>query len=322
MLAVIVMSDGFLTAVADRACDAAPSLAPLSQNACEALLDKLDVHSLMQPGGMEKATMAARMLADGVRTPGTVAAVASTSGGVKILIQTSLLHPDPLLRLDAISVISRCCASLSSEKFVEEALKANLPLALVRLCAEQDRRAKAAGSNAVVDPDLPVRRVAVACLHSLMLKVSAAVTLRVLAAPEWRAGLVATCLTLLGNTDDSIRVQGAALVAGLLGLKGRRYWRSHDVDVASTRQSFVQFCSENPEKAAEMLLCGLGQAGEVEVRLTALDALCIFSQEAERFRTHLRSLDGAEALLGPGFSADRGEEETAAARELWQLLNR
>ena len=64
--------------------------------------------------------------------------------GVRILLQTALLHPVPELREGAIVTILGCVqrADGADSAFVTEALAQQLPVALVRLCAEQDRRAK------------------------------------------------------------------------------------------------------------------------------------------------------------------------------------
>ena len=157
-----------------------------------------------------------------------------------ILLQTALLHPVPELREGAIVTILGCVqrADGADSAFVAEALDQHLPVALVRLCSEQDRRAKreekaapapdggeaapadaaaAAADERAYDPDLPARRVAVQCLAHLLLS-DAARAVRVLGAPEW-PGVVGTTFALLGSSDAQVRVRGRlglGLGAGLV----------------------------------------------------------------------------------------------------------
>ena len=100
----------------------------------------------------------------------------------------------PELREGAIVTVLGCVqrADGADSAFVTEALAQQLPVALVRLCSEQDRRAKredkaeeeeaaaeageappddAAAEERAYDPDLPARRVAVQVSVSVRVRV-------------------------------------------------------------------------------------------------------------------------------------------------------
>jgi hypothetical protein len=147
-----------------------------------ALLGRLEPMAMMEENGLNKAQISLRVLADKAKADaGTPGAIAASPDGVKLLLQTALLHPEPTCRAGAVEVLTACVVS-DDAAFLAAALDrgpASLPAALVRLCAEADRRCRpvaaseeAQGSGgappAAVDPDLPARRHAVSCLAHLL----------------------------------------------------------------------------------------------------------------------------------------------------------
>lgn len=109
------------------------------------LLDKLEPMAMMEDGGVQKALIAMRVLTHKAETDATTGlALASVAGGVKLIMQTALLHPEPALRTGAAGLLALCVGH-NDTAFVEACLGqggASLPAALVRLCHEEDRRAK------------------------------------------------------------------------------------------------------------------------------------------------------------------------------------
>ena len=77
-------------------------------------LDKLQVQSMMAEGGLQKATIAIKLLATKAAEGGVGEEVANSSGGVAILIQTALLHPEIALRLGAMNVLTECVKEANS----------------------------------------------------------------------------------------------------------------------------------------------------------------------------------------------------------------
>ena len=227
-----------------------------------------------------------------------------------ILLQTALLHPVPELREGAIVTILGCVQrdAGADSAFVAEALEQQLPVALVRLCSEQDRRAKReenaapapdggeAAEERAYDPDLPARRVAVQCISHLLLS-DAARAVRVLSCPEW-PGVVGTIFALLGSSDAQIRQHGAALMGNLLGqapaaeaapalapalaegaAEGAAEAMAASRPFACTAEQrsqvlalLVTYASDEAEKAASFLVIALGDTDGL-VRTAALDAL-------------------------------------------------
>ena len=193
------------------------------------LLQKLDPMTMMEDGGLQRASIAIKLLAQQSATDPSVGSGILEAKGMRILLQTALLHPVPELREGAIVTILGCVQrdAGADSAFVAEALEQQLPVALVRLCSEQDRRAKReenaapapdggeAAEERAYDPDLPARRVAVQCISHLLLS-DAARAVRVLSCPEW-PGVVGTIFALLGSSDAQIRQHGAALMGKLLG---------------------------------------------------------------------------------------------------------
>ena len=89
----------------------------------DALLAKLDPASMMEVGGLGKARIAINLLCKASESEPAAAAggIAAVADGVKVLMQTALLHPEPSLREGAVSVLACCCAC-NDESFIASAL--------------------------------------------------------------------------------------------------------------------------------------------------------------------------------------------------------
>lgn len=250
------------------------------------LLQKLDPMSMMEDGGLQKATIAIKLLGEKVKTDASTTAGIVEADGVLILLQTALLHPVPELREGAIVVIAGCVRCADNGPFLDMALQKNLPAALVRLCSEQDRRAKRPdsgegdpGEEKAYDPDLPVRRVAVDVLSHVLLKIDAKTTLRVLGSKEWQ-GVVGTCFALIGNSDTSIRGRGAALLTHLLGLP-QGVAAEADGTEAEAQAPVVTL---TPEERTQLLALVHDYAGSEAEKAAAVLTLAL-SDDEERVRS-------------------------------------
>ena len=199
---------------------------PSSAGMLRGLLDKLEPMAMMEDGGMQKASIAIEVLVQKAADPPTASGIVD-AGGVKLLIQTMLLHPAPALRHGAARVLTTCIEGADSI-FLQRACDDNLPGALVRVLAENDRRVKKprqkASTEAVeaengdtapeeqaYDPDLPVRQVGLVGFESLLIHSSVAP--RLLA--DW-PGMLLTAMQLCVNTNLEIRQRAAALLRTLL----------------------------------------------------------------------------------------------------------
>ena len=161
----------------------------MEKDAYKSLLARLDPMSMMEENGLKRAHIAMGVLRQKASSEDTCAAtIAAVGDGVKVLLQTALLHPEPALREGAAAVLAACVAQ-NNRTFLDASLDrgpASLPAALVRMCAEQDRAVKPADATedddgdrpAAVDPDLPARKCAVGCLQSLLLRADVAVGIR------------------------------------------------------------------------------------------------------------------------------------------------
>ena len=67
------------------------------------LLDKLKPDSMLQEDGLKKATMALSLLAD--QASDLVDELVTTDGGLRILVQTCVLHPVPQVRQAAAATL-------------------------------------------------------------------------------------------------------------------------------------------------------------------------------------------------------------------------
>lgn len=286
------------------------------------LLEKLDPRSMMEDDGLQKANIAIKLLAQKVTTDATTASAIAEANGVLILLQTALLHPVPELREGAITVIAGCVRCADNASFMEMALEKNLPAALVRLCSEQDRRAKKShgdegelgeGSQEKAhDPDLPVRRVAVDVLADVLFRIDVKTTLRVLGSTEWH-GVVGTCFALIGNTDARIRERGATLLARLMGVPHDKGGDAHAASAEPPLVAFTQeqreqlisfsreYASAEAEKAAAVLTLALSDDDE-HVRAVACEVMRAL-RPSTALREQLRANNAVVAAAALGSQA-------------------
>lgn len=290
----------------------------------------------MRDGGMQKAQIAVKVLVQKSATDAEIAAgIAATPDGVKVLLQTALLHPEPSMREGAITVIAHCVEK-NNAAFIDAALSrgpASLPAALVRMCAESDRKVKAAVDEATeddadserpraVDPDLVARQIAVGCFANLLTTVDIDFSIRVLGG-EWD-GAAGTWYVLLSNSNAIIRRRAVSLLRELLAPVadsaldgGEAEEESTLVDdkareatdaaaVAASKQTqraelLIAFAGEAPGKVAESLTSALASEEE-EARSTALSVLRLLRSspvvqaERETVREALVEAGALEAL--------------------------
>jgi hypothetical protein len=264
-----------------------------------ALLEKLEPMSMMQEDGLKKATLAISLLQRKADSePGLASEILEAKGGVMILLQTALLHPEPLLRTGATAVITAC---VRNESFLEAALDKNLPSALVRLCAEQDRRVKPQGADhqatdgetpKAIDPDLPSRRIAVECLEHLLLRADPAVALRAMA----DRALCGTLFSLMGNSDADIRRRAAAM---LLALVVADDGTGSEHAAPQLRGPLIAYAEAEAEKCAPLFASALLD-GESEVRVAAASILRSLksSSASAALRGQMVNIEAAQVLAG------------------------
>ena len=214
----------------------------MAASVLKAMLEKLGPMAMMEENG-ERAACIAMALLEKRATEGPLAVELVEAEGVKIIVQTSVLHPVPELRRQATAVIGACLAE-QQPTFLEAALQCRVPMALLRLLNEEDRRAKPKeepeetdASPAAIDPDLPTRRVAIVALKSLMAGDGAAEKI-LEADPTFAPNL----LKAGGNTDATNRL-GALTHALSLARDGR---------FNATMQAAAEM---NAAAAVEMLMC-------------------------------------------------------------------
>lgn len=165
-------------------------------------LDKLEPEAMMQPNGT-RAAMVALGLLETMASDGGMAKELDAPG-VKILIQTCVLHPVPDCRRAACAVLTAFTVE-GDATFLSLALPLRLPTAFLRLLGEEDKRAKQADS-----PDLPARRQAIAGLSAL-LKCDGMVEQVLTADPTVAPGI----LKAGGSCDAQVRVGALRLALAL-----------------------------------------------------------------------------------------------------------
>ena len=167
------------------------------------LLEKLDPESMMQEDGLKKAHLSLVLLLKQANEGPLAAEVAAVAGGTRILVQTCVLHPVPELRQQATAVLGACIKE-AVPAFLASALENRIPAALLRLLREEDRRAKQEGFDKAVDPDLPIRRVAIVALTDLLLSTDGATQQAVLDDPTTLTVVLIAC----GNNDAEVSDAG------------------------------------------------------------------------------------------------------------------
>jgi len=188
------------------------------------LLAKLAPMAMMEDNGTERARVAIGLL-EKQAAEGPLAQELAECGGLRILVQTMVLHPEATLRQGACSVLS---AALHEGEhggaFMIAAQTAKLPQGLMRVLAEEDRKARPKAGEKAVDPDLPLRRVALPALALLIARVpelldDPATASTVLGAAgscdhQLRRGSIALALSLA--TDEATLAKGTRFTTSLV----------------------------------------------------------------------------------------------------------
>lgn len=276
-------------------------LAGIMPAAVKALLEKLEPMALMEEDGLKKGMLALSILSEKVHNEANTPAAIADAEGVMILLQTALLHPEPALREGATAIVAACVTS-NDTKFLEASLAKSLPIALGRLCAEQDRKVKPTDAvksgepPQAVDPDLPTRRVAVRLLEHILLAAEPSFAAQVLA----ERTIASTPFKLLVNSDADIRRHAATMLRALLdnGTSERR------VDIAP----LLAFVSDEPDKVAEPCIQALSDE-DAEISGTAVRALLAFRESTplrdilmENKAVVMEALDGVKERVGEAAS--------------------
>lgn len=133
-------------------------------SALSSLLERLSPMAMMEDNGTEKARIAISVLEKKALQEPLAAALAEC-GGLRILVQTMVLHPEPPVRQGACTVLSSALHEKEhAADFFIAAQAARLPQALQRVLHEEDRKAKPEKGEHATDPDLPLRRAALPAL--------------------------------------------------------------------------------------------------------------------------------------------------------------
>lgn len=268
------------------------------------LLDKLEPFAMMEEGGTQKAFIAMRVLGTKAESDtATAAALAQQPGGIKLLMQTALLHPEPQMRVGATSILATCVGQ-GDKAFITQCLDqggASLPAALVRLCHEEDRKVKSEEREEAVDPDLPARRHAVKCLASLLTACDPEAALRALSG-EW-PGVAGTPFSLLANSDASIRQDAAVLMSELLCAEGTdEVPPPGSVGITAEQRKkraalISAYAVDEPAKAAAAFAKALGDEDEA-VRVPTAEAMRALQASAGAAFTEELVKEGALAEAG------------------------
>jgi hypothetical protein len=258
-----------------------------------ALLDRLQPMNMLAEDGLKKASIALAVLERSTAEPGSALDLVDTPGGVRLLLQTALLHPEPSFRLGA----TMCVHNLVSQNephFLQVALDepCMLPKALARMLAEADRSVQEAaereedgdaGGKKAVDPDLPVRRVALEMFSTLVQRTTPEVALRVLESEQ----LCTTPFALLSSSRDAQICQGAAEL--LLAILAR------DDAVAQAVRNLRMSLDKSHEKgrslAQEVLGAQDGQRLAEEGEQQALEAEKLAKYEVDELTHRLEECD-------------------------------
>jgi hypothetical protein len=175
-------------------------------SALSSLLERLSPMAMMEDNGTEKARIAISVLEKKASQEPLAAALAEC-GGLRILVQTMVLHPEPPLRHGACTVLS---AALHEKEhladFLLAAQAARLPQGLQRVLNEEDRKAKPKDGEQATDPDLLLRRAALPALARCIAEL-----------PELLDDPVtsSTVICVAGSADSDLRRGGLRLALSL-----------------------------------------------------------------------------------------------------------
>ena len=274
-----------------------------------ALLNKLQPMNMLAEDGLKKASIALAVLERSTAEPGSALDLGDAPGGVRLLLQTALLHPEPSFRLGATMCVHNL-VSQNEPRFLQVALDepCMLPKALARMLAEADRSVQEAaereiygdaGGKKAVDPDLPVRRVALEMLSTLVQRTTPEIALRVLESEQ----LCTTPFALLSSSRDAQICQGAAEL--LLAILAR------DDAVAGPVRNVVE---EAPEDVASTLIPKVLDAEQREIRAT-LRSLLLVLRSSTRLQAAAAKVSTAATVAGHADAIDTCGD-AVEAREL------
>ena len=257
----------------------------------QALLEKLEPENMMQPNGTRAAEIALGLLEKQASEQGIAKQLEAP--GVKILIQTSVLHPIPALRRAACATLAACTAEGHAE-FLSIALAQQLPVAFLRLLHEEDQRAAKAGR-----PDVPARRAAVVGLTALL--GCDGMAEKVLGAdPKVASAILKAC----GSSDADVRLGSLQLALSL----------TRDEKLSA----FVQVAAElEPPATADMLLrvgCGEREAEGTEMAAEESDASAAAADEASGSAVGGRSRVAPHACVPRWAVTGKGRTRTPLLR--------
>lgn len=271
--------------------------------------------AMMQEGGEKKAAMAIGLLHQKASEAGAAAAVVEC-GGVRTLVQTAVLHPISEMRLGAAAVLT-ACAQQDDANFMRAGLEQRLPEAFLRCLHEGDRRAKPEGEESkpeegsggfeeAVDPDKPLRRVAIVGLRHMLASKCEGIPDGVLKAPQ----AVSVLFRLGTNTDPALRREAVHLLLALCGgttdvAGGASPDKRPAVPVKL--EAVCEAATAGADEAAQNLLTAIHDADE-DVRCAAISVLLLLracDKESCSLKSALQAIDAAKILSG--------DEESAAA---------
>lgn len=241
--------------------------------------------AMMEDMGTDRARVAISLL-EKIAAEGPVSAELVSTGGLRVLVQMMVLHPEPPLRIGACAVLSAAILQAGDNEEFRLAVKsARLAHGLQRVLHEDDRKAKPPeGEEQPVDPELPLRRVAFLAFRHLVGKVPgvlddpavAATVLVVVGSndPEIRRGAVSFALSLASDQTKLPRLLAASefdtdkAAAALL-----RAWSDHerqeDEDTPTVRESVTQLLLAL--RPSEPLRDHLAWAGALDIISSMVD---------------------------------------------------
>jgi len=162
--------------------------------------------AMMQENGTEKARIAIKLLEKKASQESLSSGLAE-GRGLHVLVQTMVLHPEPSLRQGACSILSAVLhEGEHSKEFLFAAQSARLSQGLQRVLHEEDRKTKPNEGEQAIDPDLPLRRIALSALACYVRK-----SREVLDDPV----TASTIISAAGSSDLILRREGLRLALSL-----------------------------------------------------------------------------------------------------------
>uniref|UniRef100_A0A6U9CKV5 Uncharacterized protein n=1 Tax=Emiliania huxleyi TaxID=2903 RepID=A0A6U9CKV5_EMIHU len=267
-----------------------------------ALLSKLEPMAMMEDKGTEKARLALDLLEQRAADGGSAFATEVMSAGMRILVMTMVLHPEPPMRQKSgavlLAVVSR---APDTEQLAIAAASSSLCAGLLRALAEDARQAKPeSGEGAAVDPELGLRRVAIRLLAETLAKLPDTLD---------DPALVKALLCAVGSSDAEVRHQGvteACTIAADARLpRLAAICRSKDWDAAATaKQLLSAFADSEP------------LSGETTVR-RSVAGLMLALREVTSLRDELAWCGALDALAEDSVAEEPLPGEIASQLREW-----